>query len=88
MSVEVGVRRLKNELSEYLTRVERGEIITVTRRGKAVARVIPAGISPGLARLIAEGRVRWAGGEPRLPTPVRLKGAGMSMAEYVAEGRR
>jgi prevent-host-death family protein len=88
MALVVGIRELKNELSAYIQRVQAGEIITVTKRGKPVVRVMPADISPGLAKLIAEGRVRWSGGKPKLPRPVRLEGAGKTMAEYVAEGRR
>ena len=43
MSMEVGIRDLKNGLSDFIDRVEAGEIVTVTRRGKPVARVIPHG---------------------------------------------
>ncbi len=88
MSTEVGIRELKNGLSDFIDRVEAGEIVTVTRRGKPVARVIPTDISPGMARLVAEGTVRWSGRKPRLPKPVRLEGSGKTAAEYVAEGRR
>ena len=38
---EVGVFEAKNKLSELLDRVERGEQVTITRRGKAVARLMP-----------------------------------------------
>lgn len=38
---EVGVFEAKNKLSELLDRVERGERVTITRRGKAVARLMP-----------------------------------------------
>jgi len=43
---------------------------------------------PGMARLVADGKVRWSGRKPRLPKPVALRGAGQTAAEYVAEGRR
>lgn len=86
---EVGVRDFKNGASGYLERVEKGEVITVTRRGKPVARVLPAGLSPGVARLVAEGRVSWNGAKPRLPprrvTPI---GDGPTAADYVSQGRR
>lgn len=88
MSTEVGIRELKNGLSDFIDRVEAGEIVTVTRRGKPVARVIPTGISPGMARVVADGKVRWSGRKPRLPKPVALRGSGKTAAEYVAEGRR
>ncbi len=57
----VGVRDLKAKLSEHLRRVERGEIVTVTDRGRPVARIVPASLPEGLARMIQEGRVRWSG---------------------------
>lgn len=39
--MEVGVRELKARLSEYLRRAERGEVITVTERGRAKAILAP-----------------------------------------------
>lgn len=37
--MDVSIRELKNHLSEYLRRVQAGEEITVTSRGRAVARL-------------------------------------------------
>jgi prevent-host-death family protein len=37
----VGVRELKNRLSEYLREVRRGESVLVTDRGKVVAELSP-----------------------------------------------
>lgn len=89
MATEVGIRELKNALSRYIERVESGEIVTVTKRGKPVARVIPAGISPGMAKLIEEGVVKWSGKKiSQLPEPTPLIGDGPTAAEYVIEGRR
>ncbi len=39
MSVEIGVRELRNEVSAVLRRVENGEEFVVTVRGRPVARV-------------------------------------------------
>jgi prevent-host-death family protein len=88
MAESVGVRELKNRTSRLIERVERGEILTVTKRGKPVARIVPAGIPPGIARMIADGRLQWSGRKPRLPKPTPLRGSGKTAAEYVAEGRR
>jgi prevent-host-death family protein len=89
----VSVRELKNRLSEHLRRLDEGETITVTRRGKPVA-VITAvespedDMSPGLRRLLAEGVIRWSGGKPQGLSPgVKLKGEGPSAAEIVIQGR-
>ncbi len=38
----VGVRELRQNLSKYLTRVKRGETLTVTERGREVARLVPS----------------------------------------------
>jgi prevent-host-death family protein len=43
----VGVRDLKNKLSEYLRRVRLGESVLVTDRGEVVAELLPPGQRPG-----------------------------------------
>jgi prevent-host-death family protein len=55
----VGVRELRQNLSIYLARVKKGEALTVTEHGAAVAilRPLPAA-STTLERLVAEGRAR------------------------------
>jgi len=40
---EVGAFDAKNRLSELLDKVERGEEVTITRRGKPVAKLVPVG---------------------------------------------
>jgi len=40
---EVGLFEAKNKLSELVDRAERGEEVVITRRGKAVAKLVPAG---------------------------------------------
>jgi prevent-host-death family protein len=58
-SATIGVRELRQNLSVYLDRVKKGEALTVTEHGRAVAllRPLPAATSI-LDRLAAEGRVR------------------------------
>ena len=43
----VGVRELKNKLSEYLRRVRLGERVLVTDRGEVVAEFLPPGQGQG-----------------------------------------
>ncbi len=43
----VGVRDLKNRLSEYLRRVRLGESVLVTDRGEVVAELLPPGHGQG-----------------------------------------
>lgn len=39
----VGIRELKDSASAIINRVEDGETITVTKRGRAVARIVAEG---------------------------------------------
>jgi len=58
----ISISRLKATLSEQLEHVARGEVVVVTHRGRAVARIVPVGESePGtreLAELERAGLVR------------------------------
>jgi prevent-host-death family protein len=57
---EIGVRELKQSLSETLRAVGRGQQVRVTVRGKAVADIVPAGaaaMDDPLRGLVAEGRL-------------------------------
>ena len=67
----VGVRELRQNLSVYLRRIDRGERFEVTDRGRPVALLVP--LPPPqtpLERLIAEGRVRAPVGDVLdLPAP-------------------
>lgn len=59
----VGVRTLKNRLSEYLRIAQSGERVTVTNRGTPVADIVPhapRGLDPDdeLLRLARTGEIR------------------------------
>lgn len=57
---EIGVRELKQSLSEILRAVERGQQVRVTVRGRPVADLVPAVPSADESRLrelVAEGRL-------------------------------
>lgn len=73
------MRALNQDTSGVLARVKAGEHLTITERGRAVARLVPA-VAVGLADLVAEGRVQppsLAGPLPRPSGPVRTDhGAG------------
>jgi prevent-host-death family protein len=88
MAKTVGIRELKNNASRIIERVEAGETITVTRRGKPVATMVSATRSPGMAALIASGVVRPGNRKGHLRKPVKLQGPGPTAADYVSEGRR
>jgi len=55
--MEVGVRELRDNLSKWLGRAQRGEDILITERGKPVARLSRVEQSPALERLIEKGIV-------------------------------
>jgi prevent-host-death family protein len=57
---EIGVRELKQSLSQTLRAVSRGEQIRVTSRGRALADIVPATAAAEddrLRELVAAGRV-------------------------------
>ena len=58
----VGVRELRQRASELLRRVEAGETIEVTDRGRPVALLTPVPDAGPLARLRAAGEVTAASG--------------------------
>lgn len=66
--MDVGIRDLKARLSEHLERVARGEVITVTSRGRRVAQIVPVSGQDSLARGLAEGWITRQADRP--PEPV------------------
>jgi len=85
----IGIRELRQHASKYLERVERGEAIEVTNRGRLVARLLPATEAlSGLAKLQAEGSVRPAKRNHRdLPPPLPLPPGARPPSEFVDEMR-
>jgi prevent-host-death family protein len=65
----VGLRELKNRLSEYVRHVRNGETVTVTDRGEVVAELVPArrheSVHPGLEEMARRGEIRL--GKPSTP---------------------
>ena len=86
----IGIRELKAGLSACLRRVQSGERITVTDRGRAIATLAPVDAPADLDwahQMVAAGTARWAGGKPGgLPTPVKSRGKPAS--RMVLEDRR
>jgi prevent-host-death family protein len=52
----VGAFEAKTHFAQLLQRVERGEEITITRRGKAIARLVPVAASPDRKAVLATFR--------------------------------
>lgn len=55
---EIGVFDAKNKLSELLDKVERGERVVITRRGRPVAELIPASEGNRARAIEASVRIR------------------------------
>lgn len=83
--VQVGVRELRNHLSEYLARVAAGEDVVVTDRGHPVARLGPLHGEAALDRLVANGLVTRAVSPKRPATVRRVRG---QVSDLVADQRR
>jgi prevent-host-death family protein len=84
---EVGIRELRDHLSRYLERVQAGEELTVTDRGRPVALLIPVSEPRAFDRLVTDGVI-----EPAAPRrrdrPARRVSVTASVSELVAEQRR
>lgn len=86
---QVGVRELRQNLSQYLERVAAGERFEVTDRNLPVAILAPLpGRSSTLERLIAEGRVVPARLDLAKLGPPPAAPVEMSISEALAEQRR
>lgn len=85
---DVGIRELRDHLSAWLEAVASGREITVTDRGRPVARIVPVTGRSKLEQLIAEGKVR----PPlRPPEPARARPAipvEGSVSDLVIEQRK
>jgi prevent-host-death family protein len=78
---KVGAFEAKNTLGALLDRVEGGEEVVITRRGKDVARLVPVGT--GIDRTRAENAARSLREASR-----GLSLGGIAIKELINEGRR
>ncbi|TVR34499.1 MAG: type II toxin-antitoxin system prevent-host-death family antitoxin [Nitriliruptor sp.] len=84
---EAGIRDLRDHLSRYLERVQAGEELTVTDRGRPVARLVPVTERRPFERPVAEGVVQ----PPtvrRRSRPSRRVATDGPVSDLVAEQRR
>lgn len=82
---DVGIRELKQRLSEYLDRAERGEILRVTDRGRPKALLGPV---PGRARIEEGIRAGWiTPGTDEPLAPVRRSKSARRVLDVLAEDR-
>ena len=86
----VGVRDLRDNLSEYLRRVKQGELLVITDRGKAIGELGPAARGRSVERaraLVRQGIASWSGGKPKGLSAAPRPRAGL-VSEAVVEDRR
>jgi len=87
----VGVRALKDHLSEYLRRVGEGERIVVTDRGEPLAALTPIEETEEARwgwTLVRERVANWSGGKPRGSARAALLKGKKATSEMVLEDRR
>jgi len=53
----IGLRELRQHASEYLRKVEAGQTVEITTRGRPVAMLVPLRGANRVERLVREGRV-------------------------------
>lgn len=90
----VGVKELKNRLTQYLRRTKQGEEVVVTERGKPIALIqpirsaeSPVSLEARLAKLAAQGLVTLPTHKPL--KKVRLvKISGRPISKTILEDRR
>jgi prevent-host-death family protein len=80
MSDKVGAYEAKTHLAALLDRVERGERVTITRHGRAVAVLVPPTAEPGRTAAAAVSALLELRGGRRL-------GEGLTVRDLIDEGR-
>ena len=83
----VGVRVLKAQLSQYISKAKAGETIIVTEHGQEVATLVPISKERRtVQRLAAEHRLKWNGEKPVGCRGITAEGA--TVAETILDERR
>jgi prevent-host-death family protein len=86
----VGIRELKSHLSHHLKRVQAGERLLVTERGKSIATISPVEAPADVDwahQLVADGRAHWNGCKPTgAKRPATI--TGKTASSIVLENRR
>ena len=90
----VGVRELKNRLTQYLRRTKQGEEVIITERGKPIALIQPiesaarpVSLEARLARLAAQGFVTLPTRKP-LKRVRLVKVSGPPLSQIILEDRQ
>ena len=84
--MDVGIRELRNQLSKWVARVRDGEEVTITDRGKPVARLVPVDGERNYDRLVREGVITPARSRRRPKARPRVEATG-SVSELLDDDR-
>lgn len=80
---EAGILEARNSFSALIERVEKGEEITITRHGRAVARIVPASTPHDVEKArAAVAAIR------ELRKSVKPDPGGLTIRDYIEMGRR
>lgn len=88
--VRVGIRELKNKLSEYIRRVKKGQTVIVTERGNVVAQLIPPRqtIEERIWAMVDAGLADWNGEKMKPYQPKIVNRSEKLMSDIILEDRR
>ena len=87
--LRVGIRELKNKLSEYLHRVKAGETIIVTEHGKSIGQIVPirSTVEERLQAMVSAGQADWNGQRLAPYQPRILNKGSRPLSDLVVEDR-
>jgi prevent-host-death family protein len=85
----VGIRELKNRLSEYLRRVKAGETVIITQRGEPVGQIMPVqpDLTSRLKKMVDAGVVEWNGQSLPPYHPKAVNRSKQLLSDLVAQER-
>jgi len=86
---KVGIRELKNKLSEYMRRVKAGETITVTGHGRTIGQIVPvkATVEERIQAMVAAGQLEWNGKKLKPYQPKAVNTGIRTLSDLIAEDR-
>ncbi len=87
----IGVKELRDNLSQIIKKVEKGKIIQVSRHGKPVIELRPGNLPPVHDLVVHLNRQGLSGGGSGIIGNVKSVGnrnAGTQVSDYVIEDRR
>jgi len=86
---QTGIRDLKTHLSSYLRKVEAGQTVIITKRGKPIGRIVPVTQSTEaqLDALSQAGLIAWNKQELQSSAPVAQARGERTVADLLLEDR-